>query len=90
VSRPLSVVIAAHNAEDTLGEQLDALTRQDWPFGGEIIVADNGSTDRTAAFAQSYDHPIIDIRTVDASAHTRSREASTTARQWGAVSNSPA
>jgi glycosyltransferase involved in cell wall biosynthesis len=69
VSRPLSVVIAAHNAEDTLGEQLDALTRQDWPFGGEIIVADNGSTDRTAAFAQSYDHPIIDIRTVDASAH---------------------
>jgi glycosyltransferase involved in cell wall biosynthesis len=63
------VVIAAHNAEETLGEQLDALTRQEWPFGGEIIVADNGSTDGTAAVAQTFDHPIIEIRTVDAREH---------------------
>lgn len=67
MSGPISVVIAAHNAEDTLGEQLDALTRQNWPFGGEVIIADNGSTDRTAELAEGYDHPIIDIRIVDAS-----------------------
>ncbi len=44
---PLSVVIAARNAEQTIREQIIALTSQQWPNGGEIIVADNGSTDST-------------------------------------------
>lgn len=44
----LSVVIPAHDAADTLGEQLDALLAQRWAPGFEIVVADNLSTDATA------------------------------------------
>ena len=72
VARPatgleLSVVIAAYDAEDTLGEQLDALAAQRVPFGWEVVVADNGSTDGTAALARSYAGRLR-IRVVDASA----------------------
>lgn len=49
MSSALSVVIAARDAESTIRDQLLALTAQPWPAGGEIIVADNGSTDSTAA-----------------------------------------
>lgn len=48
MSSALTVVIAARDAEDTIRDQLVALTAQPWPAGGEIIVADNGSTDSTA------------------------------------------
>jgi glycosyltransferase involved in cell wall biosynthesis len=64
---PVSVVIAAHNAEDTLGEQLDALLAQEWPNGGEIIVSDNGSTDATSEVARRRSDGTIDIRVLDAS-----------------------
>ncbi len=54
MSQPISVVIAAKNSADTLGDQLAALVSQHWPAGGEIIVADNGSTDTTADVAASF------------------------------------
>lgn len=63
----LSVVIAAYDAEQTLGAQLDALAAQRVPFAWEVVVADNGSTDGTAALARSY-APRLRIRVVDASA----------------------
>lgn len=44
----LSVVIPARNEERLLGEQLEALLTQDWDGAWELIVVDNGSTDRTA------------------------------------------
>jgi len=50
----LSVVIASHDAALTLGAQLDALCSQRWPRSGEIIVADNRSSDDTCE--------VIDIR----------------------------
>lgn len=49
----VTIVIAAHDAEPTLGEALDSLlaqTHQDW----EAIVVDDGSTDGTAAVATRY------------------------------------
>jgi cellulose synthase/poly-beta-1,6-N-acetylglucosamine synthase-like glycosyltransferase len=46
--RGLSVVVPAHNAEDTLGEQLHALLSQDWTPGFEVLVVDNVSADGTA------------------------------------------
>jgi glycosyltransferase involved in cell wall biosynthesis len=52
----LSVVIPAHNAEDTLGEQLDALLEQRWDPGFEVIVADNLSTDATAEVVRTRMH----------------------------------
>jgi glycosyltransferase involved in cell wall biosynthesis len=44
----LSVVIPAHNEEDRLGEQLDALLAQDAGVDWEVVVVDNASTDGTA------------------------------------------
>src|SRR4051812_37521166 len=43
----LSVVIAARDAESTLGEQLRALEAQEWDGTWEVLVVDNGSTDGT-------------------------------------------
>ena len=43
----LSVVVPAHDAEPTLGQQLDALLAQQWDQGFEVIVVDNLSTDST-------------------------------------------
>jgi len=71
VARPagveLTVVIAAFDAEATLGAQLDALAAQCVPFPWELVVADNGSTDGTVALARSYADR-LPVRVVDASA----------------------
>lgn len=50
----VSVVIPALNEETTIGRCLDSLTRQTGA-GDEIIVLDNGSTDRTGPVAQAFD-----------------------------------
>jgi GT2 family glycosyltransferase len=55
-----SVVIAAYNAADTLGEAIDSVlaqTRQDF----EVIVVDDGSRDRTAAIAAGYEDPRVRV-----------------------------
>lgn len=45
----VSVIIPVFNGADTIGEQLEALSRQDAEgVSWEIIVADNGSTDGTS------------------------------------------
>lgn len=62
----VSVVIAARNAEDTIGEQLRALCEQPWPSAGEIIVADNGSTDRTSTVAAEFHSAEVPVRVIDA------------------------
>jgi len=67
MTRPLSVVIAAKDAQDTLADQLDALVSQPWPNGGEIIVADNGSSDATALEAARFATADISVMVVDAS-----------------------
>jgi glycosyltransferase involved in cell wall biosynthesis len=51
---PVSVVVCAYNAEETLGQCLDSLTRCDYPEL-EVIVCDDGSTDETAAIARAFE-----------------------------------
>lgn len=63
----LSVVIACYNGQETLPTQLDALAAQDDPVPFEVILADNGSTDDSAAVARSYADR-LDLRVLDASA----------------------
>lgn len=75
----LSIVIPAYNAGKYLAEQLDALITQSPPFEFEIIVADNRSTDDTAAIAASYATCDRRIRLVDA----RSRQGTNVARNRG-------
>jgi glycosyltransferase involved in cell wall biosynthesis len=52
----VSVVIPAHNAERFLGQAIDSALAQDHP-DVEVIVVDDGSTDRTAEIAEA--HPQV-------------------------------
>ena len=79
----VSVVIAAFNAERTLGEQLAALSRQVVSFPFEVLVCDNGSTDGTVALAQRWrEGALPQLRVVDASV----RRGPGAARNVGAAS----
>jgi len=76
----LSVVIPCRNAAATLGEQLEALAGQRWHGPWEVVVADNGSTDGSAAIAESFRDRLPALRVVDASerpgpGHARNRGA---------------
>jgi len=48
----LTVVIACFNEETTIEETLDYIARQEYPGKLRVIVADDGSTDRTAELAR--------------------------------------
>jgi glycosyltransferase involved in cell wall biosynthesis len=63
-----SVIIPCYNAASTLSVQLDALATQVWDEPWEILVADNGSTDRTRAILEDYRTRLPQLRVVDASA----------------------
>jgi glycosyltransferase involved in cell wall biosynthesis len=68
----LSVIIVARNEEHTIGTQLDALVQQEWSQPWEVIVADNGSTDGTAAVVARYEGRLPHLRLIDASARAGS------------------
>lgn len=67
-TRKLSVIIPCYNGAQTIGAQLEALARQQWPGPWEVIIADNGSTDDTLAIVNGYAHRLPNLRVVDASA----------------------
>lgn len=76
----LSVVIAAHNEERRLGEQLTALAEQKWPdHEWEVVVVDNRSTDGTRAVAESFSVRLPQLRVVPA----RDRAGQSYARNTG-------
>ena len=50
----ISVIIPAYNAEQTLADAIRSALAQTYP-AAEIIVVDDGSSDRTAAIAQNID-----------------------------------
>lgn len=81
----VSVVIPVLNGERVLPTQLDALRSQDSVVPWEVIVADNGSTDRTAEVVSraAQDFP-VPLRLVDAS----SRRGISHARNVGIVASS--
>jgi glycosyltransferase involved in cell wall biosynthesis len=72
----VSVVIPALNAAHCIGEQLEALARQDPPFRWEVVVADNGSTDGTADVVMSFaDRLNVRVTEEPTRGHTRARNA---------------
>jgi biofilm PGA synthesis N-glycosyltransferase PgaC len=54
---PVSILIAAYNEEQSIGETLQSLALQDYPGEFEAIVIDDGSTDRTASIVEALDYP---------------------------------
>jgi glycosyltransferase involved in cell wall biosynthesis len=50
----LSVIIPCRNAERYVGRQLDAVASQNTSFPWELVLVDNGSTDRSVQIAETY------------------------------------
>lgn len=62
----ISVIIPVYNGANTLGEQLNALEKQDYDGEWEIIVVNNRSTDNTTAFVESFQKQIPRLRLIQA------------------------
>jgi biofilm PGA synthesis N-glycosyltransferase PgaC len=62
----ITVVVACFNEENTIRETLDYVLGQDYPAELRVLVADDGSTDRTAAVARRHAraHPRISVVTL--------------------------
>jgi len=58
----VSILIPAHNAERWLGDTIESAIAQTWPQK-EIIVVDDGSTDRTLAIARQFERNAIRVIT---------------------------
>jgi len=56
----VSILIPAYNSEIWLPESLESAIAQTWPRK-EIIVVDDGSTDRTLAVARRYESEIVKV-----------------------------
>src|SRR3989454_4425407 len=76
----LSARIPCRNAADRLPRQLEALTREKGQGGGEVVIADNGSTDGTREVAEGFRDRLPHLLVVDASA----RRGASYARNVGA------
>lgn len=63
----LSVIIPCLNGEDTITTQLNALAMQEWNKPWEVIVSDNGSTDKSIAIVKSYLGRILNLKIVNSS-----------------------
>lgn len=62
----LSVILPCYNGSATLDVQLEALTRQHWPGGWEVIAVDNGSTDGSPDIVRRYQDRLPDLQIVQA------------------------
>lgn len=60
----VTVVMPAHNAEATIEHQLAALAAQTYEGPWEVVVSDDGSTDRTAELASRWAERIPSLRVV--------------------------
>lgn len=63
------MVIACLNAERYIATQLEAVARQECPWQWEVVLSDNGSTDRTVAIAETFRGRLSRLRIVDSSGH---------------------
>lgn len=54
----ISIIIPVYNGENTLGDTLNSIAQIEYPLK-EVIVVDDGSTDRTGAIAESYGARVV-------------------------------
>src|ERR1041385_1887230 len=67
----LSIIIPCYNAEGTIATQLESLAAQQWSRPWEVVVSDNGTTDRSIEIVRSFQGRIPNLRIVDPSALRR-------------------
>jgi biofilm PGA synthesis N-glycosyltransferase PgaC len=58
---PLTVLIAAFNEEERIRECVDSVIKQDYPGELEVIVVNDGSTDRTSDILKSLPYPQVRV-----------------------------
>lgn len=58
----VSIIIRVRNEGKMLGRVLDALRRQDYPSGVEVIIVDSGSTDNTLDIAAAHKCSIVKVK----------------------------
>ncbi len=63
----ISVIVPVLNAAATIGTQLSSLARQTYGGAWEVIVADNGSRDRSPDLARAFADRLPHFRVLDAS-----------------------
>lgn len=57
IELPISIVLCTRNRAELLAEAIASVARQDFSYADyEIIVVDNGSTDRTAEVVRQFNH----------------------------------
>jgi glycosyltransferase involved in cell wall biosynthesis len=61
----ISVILPCFNGADTIGVQLEALTRQHWD-DWEVLVVNNGSTDHSMEIVRAYRDRLPKLRIVEA------------------------
>ena len=59
----VSVIVPAYNEEAHIASCLEAIQRQDYAGDVEVIVVNDGSTDRTAEIASKYPISLVDLKT---------------------------
>lgn len=59
MSKSISVIIPAHQAEKYIAQAVDSVRQQSWAGEMEIIVIDDGSTDATAEAAQALEVTVL-------------------------------
>lgn len=75
----VSVIVPVYNAADTIGIQLQALSRQTYRGEWELVVSDNGSTDETGLilrnhpFGDSVKFTVVDSSKKPGTAYARNR-----------------
>lgn len=55
----ISIIIPVYNEEETVGEVLDRVTELKLPWEKEVIVINDGSTDRTAEIVRKFKNKVI-------------------------------
>jgi glycosyltransferase involved in cell wall biosynthesis len=60
ITPTVSVLIAAHNEEDSIGDKVRSMLELDYPKDQlQIVVASDGSTDRTADIIRTFEDPRV-------------------------------
>jgi glycosyltransferase involved in cell wall biosynthesis len=62
----LSVILPCYNGADTIAVQLEALTKQSWASGWEVLVVNNGSTDESMAIVEQYRERLPELKIIEA------------------------
>ncbi len=69
----VSIIVPAYNEEKTIGKCLESILNQDYKGKTEIIVVNDGSSDRTAEIISKYPVKFIDLKVNEGKANALNR-----------------